>query len=363
MSSVDPATAIVTGTLTINAPAGDVIVHDTAPDPNSGGFDYKLVYQAAVRTQGPPSDPNYTDDVWAWGINIGSAPGSRADASKAYGAWHLESKFYQGPSDPPSPLMEHFFTFVNINNVTSRPIGWTSRWDSSFSDIVLAAHLINLTTQDSQARVTFDFRGSGEMRLSNGIKQVFQTNNVPIAQQTRADGTAAYNLPYLNSNDDFTVSRPFTGVGGGGVFITTGVGSANTVPLRATAPSANAASMLLSCLSGAAEKIGSFAIDSAGNVVFRQDTNGGAMFFDYNGTINFRDKNAGFATTVNITAQRAAFAMPLKLPSYTVATLPSAASAGAGALIYVTNAAGGPTLASSDGTNWRVIAALGAVVT
>jgi hypothetical protein len=52
----------------------------------------------------------------------------------------------------------------------------------------------------------------------------------------------------------------------------------------------------------------------------------------------------------------------LKLPSYTVAGLPSASTAGAGTLVYVTNAIGGPTLACSDGTSWRTIAVLGAVV-
>jgi hypothetical protein len=44
----------------------------------------------------------------------------------------------------------------------------------------------------------------------------------------------------------------------------------------------------------------------------------------------------------------------IKLPTYTVANAPSAATAGAGTLIYVSNGAGGsPILAFSDGTNWK----------
>lgn len=39
--------------------------------------------------------------------------------------------------------------------------------------------------------------------------------------------------------------------------------------------------------------------------------------------------------------------------SYTVATAPSAATQGAGKLIYVSNEAGGAVIAFSDGTNWR----------
>lgn len=44
----------------------------------------------------------------------------------------------------------------------------------------------------------------------------------------------------------------------------------------------------------------------------------------------------------------------VKVPTYTVAGAPSASTAGAGTLIYVSNgAAGSPILAFSDGTNWK----------
>jgi hypothetical protein len=44
----------------------------------------------------------------------------------------------------------------------------------------------------------------------------------------------------------------------------------------------------------------------------------------------------------------------IKVPTYTVAAAPSAATAGAGTLIYTSNgAAGSPILAFSDGTNWK----------
>ena len=47
------------------------------------------------------------------------------------------------------------------------------------------------------------------------------------------------------------------------------------------------------------------------------------------------------------------FVGDIKVPTYTVATAPSAASAGAGTLVYVSNgAAGSAILAFSDGTDW-----------
>lgn len=46
----------------------------------------------------------------------------------------------------------------------------------------------------------------------------------------------------------------------------------------------------------------------------------------------------------------------IRTKSYTVATVPSASTAGAGAQIYVSNESGGATVAFSDGTNWRRVA-------
>jgi len=44
----------------------------------------------------------------------------------------------------------------------------------------------------------------------------------------------------------------------------------------------------------------------------------------------------------------------IKVPTYTVANAPSASSAGAGTVIYVSNgAAGSAILAFSDGSNWK----------
>lgn len=48
------------------------------------------------------------------------------------------------------------------------------------------------------------------------------------------------------------------------------------------------------------------------------------------------------------------FVGDIKVPTYTVATAPSASSAGAGTLVFVSDgAAGSAILAFSDGTNWK----------
>ena len=61
--------------------------------------------------------------------------------------------------------------------------------------------------------------------------------------------------------------------------------------------------------------------------------------------------NTTFSGRVTSTA---GFIGDIKVPTYTVANAPSASSAGAGTLVFVSNgAAGSAILAFSDGTNWK----------
>lgn len=65
--------------------------------------------------------------------------------------------------------------------------------------------------------------------------------------------------------------------------------------------------------------------------------------------------NSGTAivTVSDLSTDKSEFFTPVKVPSYTVAGLPSAATAGAGAMAYASNAAGGGIIVFSDATNWR----------
>jgi hypothetical protein len=65
------------------------------------------------------------------------------------------------------------------------------------------------------------------------------------------------------------------------------------------------------------------------------------------------DPSNGRCLTIDKTNLNMSFAAPPKLPSYTVAGVPSASTYGAGSLIYVSNESGGAVPAYSDGTNWR----------
>lgn len=94
---------------------------------------------------------------------------------------------------------------------------------------------------------------------------------------------------------------------------------------------------------------GAWASGSAGGLLLQGG--GGVLFLDsYGGAIQFR--GASFVSLGNLTSTLATF-NSVKVSSFTVAGLPSASTYGAGAVIYVSNEAGGATIAFSDGTNWR----------
>lgn len=70
------------------------------------------------------------------------------------------------------------------------------------------------------------------------------------------------------------------------------------------------------------------------------------------GNFAFKTSTDGSSFATGLTLVAAASGVP-KVPSFTVAGLPSASTAGAGAMAYVSNETGGAVLAFSDGTNWR----------
>jgi hypothetical protein len=105
---------------------------------------------------------------------------------------------------------------------------------------------------------------------------------------------------------------------------------------------------------GASAKSGHMAVDSDGNLVFSQNSTGGGLYFDFNGSIFFRDRENKYAQRIAVSSTAARFNVPIRLPAYTLATAPRASSVGSGGQIFLTDGdAGNPCLAVSDGTSWR----------
>jgi hypothetical protein len=100
-------------------------------------------------------------------------------------------------------------------------------------------------------------------------------------------------------------------------------------------------------------KLNKAAASNTASIVFQTNWSGRAEIGCI-GDDDFRFKVSADGSTFNtgLTLVAAAAGVP-RLPSFTVAGLPSAIAAGAGAVAYVSNASGGAALAFSNGTTWR----------
>lgn len=122
-------------------------------------------------------------------------------------------------------------------------------------------------------------------------------------------------------------------------------GAGHQLRINKSGTLANASVLLMSNLSGRAE-IGTLGDDK---LRIRVSSNGSAWTDGL--TLDPATGNAGIGTTAPST--RLHVNGPARVAGYVKAGLPSAATAGAGSMIYVTDDVGGPTIAFSDGAAWR----------
>jgi uncharacterized protein DUF2793 len=107
---------------------------------------------------------------------------------------------------------------------------------------------------------------------------------------------------------------------------------------------------------GVQVKLNKSADAEAASVLFQKDWSGRAEIgLIGNNDFAFKTSTDGSSFAIGLTLVAAAAGAP-RLPSFTVSGLPSAAGAGAGALVYVSNETGGGAPAFSDGTDWRRVA-------
>ena len=344
--------------LTIDAGPGDQIVFAPPAAPAT----FKMRHQEAPWDNAPAA--TYTDYVFAWGWNIGTAPGHKDNPAECYGAWHTESKFYPGPNAP-SPFLEHFYTFIPAaSDINYRPIAFVGTHDGTFMQLAFASNQIVMTLPGGVPQIDFDFRAAKQVNVYDGIKFNFMVNNVPVAYQRSAAGTQSYALPYLDDKDNIAVSRPITtptinGVAAGPEFRTRG---GNTSAARFSAPEALSAVTEWSCGTGSAKKTATAGVDAGNNFVLSQGGTGGVFFLDFNTTLKARVRGAGYA--VPFEASKDAFKMlvPARLKDYSNNAKPSAAASGLGALIYVGDHPDGPLVAISTGQTWCKLAIVGAEI-
>jgi hypothetical protein len=145
---------------------------------------------------------------------------------------------------------------------------------------------------------------------STGAVNAHATGGVPCFHLTAESGS-----PYLQMQN----GGVWQGVAGGNIQFITGSGGAYAFTLRPP---------------------------SGPNVI--------GLWIDNNG-------RARFGTGAPIGQSKLEIDGPARVGAYTVATVPSAPAAGAGAVVFVSDETGGATLAFSNGTDWRRVTDLAVV--
>jgi hypothetical protein len=231
----------------INA-AGLIYRNDPSAVAGAGGYKLSTYYQAAAWTNGPASEPSYIDDVWASGINMAGV-GLRADNSRQYAAWHLESKFYSNPQQS-SPWTENFLHVVDRHGGVRRPIGWVGAHDGSYGNVTLAQSLLLLQGHNHQPKIDLNFETNAAM-VYDGLVTTYLANNVPPHRQRNAANGSTIALPYVDDADNLVLGRPLTQALNAGSKNASGLRSRtrgfNTDAFYAEAPGGLAATFALSC--------------------------------------------------------------------------------------------------------------------
>jgi len=362
---------------------------------DTGDPKFTFGIQRGTWTNGPPAEPNYRDYVahmgWNW---VG---GTREDTSQAGYGLSFEHKYYQGGM---------FGGEWHLQGETSS--GTQRRWIGTFlpRDSATGASMSfsfdNISFYDESNNQRFKFTNSSGGKLELLGAAIWQTqNNVATFRQLNAAGTSYLNLGYYNNKDDYVLPS--------GTWIVGARNPSGTYPgtaLAVQATSANSGDSLLNMtgpsVTGEYYAIQTNASSSDRLVLAHYNNNGSSstahaeihirvlsassgdprISFDVNGagafalgidnsdSDKFKLSRAWRALGTNdvfsADSNKFEFHLPVKVPSYTVAGLPSASTVGAGARAFVTDA-NATTFASivagggansvpvySDGTNWRI---------
>jgi hypothetical protein len=366
----------------------------TPPDTDSTAPKFYLSFGNYPWDNGPPGETDYWNHVAYMGWNY--LGGDRVDTSQAGFGITWEAKFWNGT------YFGHEFHLQGIDTSGNphRWLGFNLPVDGGAgSNFTVSTDLVYLRSGAAEDRVTMALEGSTpRVYVDNGVIFQFNTNNLPNIQQLNAARTATIALPFVDNFDRVAVNNTK------GFFINAVSNDAEygaVLPINVATLAAGKSLVYGQQSSQTTGSVNAFDFynmnatvkvvggvgnnANGGNAILESrvevggndpllsvSINGGAGYsigIDNSDDDKFKI-SAGTQRLGNGTEDRividantvAVVNKPFKLPSYTVAGLPSASTAGAGALCYVSDASGGPALACSDGSDWKVVAALGAVV-
>lgn len=394
---------IVPGPVTTPTPAlsgGDIgiVAHDVLPTTSplinsAGGNDairVRVASLVSLMTNGPVGHVNYYNTVCGFGSNI-NTNWTQINPGLPGASMRIESKFFQedcfGTEFHWSILTTGGQEFRALSSFVPHN---ASDWPTK-GGISIHGSYISLFDGRNQNRHFIDGRNDTwsipKPAFGNAMRFNFAQNNRSPMQQINQAGNAFLNLPFLNNRNELQVEQP-TYLQAPGVINLFGLRGASCVlyldPLAEDTAFYRTGNALVT---------GNYTFErddtqATGTVLWlRQNTRAGGgvsnTISHHNGTASWGIENfgtgegnfqiryihssnetvfdngyrngAGSAEAFRIarTTGRVTFAYPPRLPSYTLANLPSASAVGAGSQAFCTNESGGAVPVFSDGTNWR----------
>lgn len=377
-------------------------VNPPAAMPNgAGGNDSAsaaILVTSGMFSQGPASQQTYWDTVISIGLNFrpdGQLPPLNPQLPTPRFA--IESKF-ANPS-------QEFITEFHLVSVLNTPgagefRGFSAtvphdatKWATD-ADMYFRAAKYNITNGSGAKTISMDFSNGSTPNISlegpstYGVRIKQLTNNTPWLQQFNKDRNLFLSLPFIDRFDRLLVAQPVTLNPGpmkpGVLGVTSGLegaftGAVNNSYLQyfynSTAVTGRMFGAFFSSLVTGAFLNSIRNITSGGRAGYKATVTNGTGFLEFEDLSASRrfalrhDPDNGGTLRVDNSVDganptRSAFSIPHvsmqmqfanapRLPSFTVAALPSASAMGAGALAMCSNDAGGPVVVFSDGTNWR----------
>ena len=380
-----------TAALTINAPTGA----QTNSLGNSDAVKFKILTSTHRLTNGPAEQPIYWNNVISIGPNMANSL-LPEDTNLPSARFAIEEKYYQ---DGVFGVEMHHGVFHAAIDEAGNPASGTgtetrpitvfvphNKSDMETKSLVnLQGARINLLDGLGNQRILID--SPNNVADITNLSLRFSTNNAWIFQQRDSDGNFV-NLLRLNAFNVIEVNRPFyqnctarqTVDGGertgrhlnvlGGITsdddaldILSGPARVGSYKVRFSSGSATVA-LVDQVYNRTGSVIRDDMVLATGDVIHAASPQTGAGNKQWSWGVRrsatgdtFRIAQSNRDLTANVFFEInpdgvTIFGGPARLKSYTTAGLPSAATAGAGALVYCSDLAGGAAPLQSDGANW-----------
>ena len=312
---------------------GDIPLFDpTQGDATAGKFQF--VSSSHPWTNGPVGNTNYTDHVASWGWNI-KAP-TIQDVSGVPGfCMSIENRFYNGDAAGRSSMQTEWqLRGIRADGTQFRPL----EIDCPHDGIGNRAH--------------FRIRELAVGKETSGA-DLATTNTFivhPLGAETSGDAilTIAPTIDAIGAGRAFQVQYPTQTARSQAAIMVSG-DTTWDVTCQINNVRAAGSSNLAIITNGTGWAY--ISLPNSGNG--RLLSLGKDSSDDFAVSFDSLPSSTNRAFRVARSTRQTSFDVAPKLPSFTVAGVPSAATYGAGSMIYVSNEIGGACVAFSDGTSWR----------